>query len=222
MPEKRGVDRGKGGWQPARSIQRRRRTRRPTPSNGHIPPRRRHCSCQQERRCFSCVESRKPCKPSTTRARLQTPAGGRGQHHYGPSRRPRRDRASSPTFGPSWHRDGDHAGGGAMSSMPSAPATIPATSEVTFSPAFAPLSVGNVSRSWASSSSPAARASAGPAPPQALGWFQRAIQAWFSTEMASSQSSMKAAGSEPGVRRKVSRSSARRWAVRRNSMTWWS
>ena len=32
----------------------------------------------------------------------------------------------------------------AMSSMLSAPATIPATSEVTFNPAFAPLSVGTV------------------------------------------------------------------------------
>ena len=31
-----------------------------------------------------------------------------------------------------------------MSSMLSAPATIPATSEVTFKPAFAPLSVGTV------------------------------------------------------------------------------
>ena len=31
-----------------------------------------------------------------------------------------------------------------MSSMLSAPATIPATSEVTFNPAFAPLSVGTV------------------------------------------------------------------------------
>ena len=31
-----------------------------------------------------------------------------------------------------------------MSSMLSAPATIPATSEVTFSPAFAPLSVGTL------------------------------------------------------------------------------
>jgi len=31
-----------------------------------------------------------------------------------------------------------------MSSMLSAPATIPATTEVTFNPAFAPLSVGTV------------------------------------------------------------------------------
>jgi len=38
-----------------------------------------------------------------------------------------------------------------MSSMLSAPATIPATSEVTFSPAFAPLSVGTLRCVWASS-----------------------------------------------------------------------
>ncbi|EWT02020.1 hypothetical protein N864_20540 [Intrasporangium chromatireducens Q5-1] len=39
----------------------------------------------------------------------------------------------------------------AMSSMLSAPATIPATSEATFRPAFAPLSVGTLRCSWASS-----------------------------------------------------------------------
>lgn len=43
--------------------------------------------------------------------------------------------------------------------MPSAPATIPATSEDTFSPAFAPLSVGTLRCVWASSWSPADRAS---------------------------------------------------------------
>ncbi len=47
-----------------------------------------------------------------------------------------------------------------MSSMLSAPATIPATSEATFSPAFAPLSVGTRQVLWASSWSPADRASA--------------------------------------------------------------
>jgi hypothetical protein len=47
-----------------------------------------------------------------------------------------------------------------MSSMLSAPATIPATREVTFSPAFAPLSVGTDSRSWVSAASPADSASA--------------------------------------------------------------
>lgn len=46
-----------------------------------------------------------------------------------------------------------------MSSMLSAPATIPATSEVTFNPAFAPLSVGTDRCCWASSWSPADRAS---------------------------------------------------------------
>jgi len=45
-----------------------------------------------------------------------------------------------------------------MSSMLSAPATIPATRDASFSPAFAPLSVGTVSRSSASSRSPASRA----------------------------------------------------------------
>jgi len=37
-----------------------------------------------------------------------------------------------------------------MSSIESAPATIPATSEATFNPAFAPLSVGTV-RCWSAS-----------------------------------------------------------------------
>jgi len=46
-----------------------------------------------------------------------------------------------------------------MSSMLSAPATIPATSADTFPPAFAPLSVGTLSRSPASASSPASAAS---------------------------------------------------------------
>jgi hypothetical protein len=47
-----------------------------------------------------------------------------------------------------------------MSSMLSAPATIPATSEVTFSPAFAPLSLGTDKRSCANAPSPAECASA--------------------------------------------------------------
>src|SRR3954447_25359932 len=47
-----------------------------------------------------------------------------------------------------------------MSLMESAPATIPATSEVTFNPAFAPLSVGTLRCCWASSPSPAERANA--------------------------------------------------------------
>ena len=47
-----------------------------------------------------------------------------------------------------------------MSSMESAPATIPATSEVIFNPAFAPLSVGTVRCWWVSSPSPADRANA--------------------------------------------------------------
>jgi hypothetical protein len=42
----------------------------------------------------------------------------------------------------------------------SAPATNPATSEVTFNPAFAPLSVGTLRCSFASSRSPAGRARA--------------------------------------------------------------
>ena len=42
--------------------------------------------------------------------------------------------------------------------MLSAPATIPATSEATFSPAFAPLSVGTDRCVWASEWSPAERA----------------------------------------------------------------
>ena len=48
----------------------------------------------------------------------------------------------------------------AMSSIESAPATIPATSEATFNPAFAPLSVGTLKCSSASSRSPARSASA--------------------------------------------------------------
>ncbi len=47
-----------------------------------------------------------------------------------------------------------------MSSMESAPATIPATSAVTFDPALAPLSLGTVRRSSASTRRPAASASA--------------------------------------------------------------
>ncbi len=46
-----------------------------------------------------------------------------------------------------------------MSSIESAPATIPATSAVTFPPAFAPLSDGTVNSRSASSSSPASAAS---------------------------------------------------------------
>lgn len=42
-----------------------------------------------------------------------------------------------------------------MSSIESAPATIPATREVTFNPAFAPLSVGTVRCSSANSRNPA-------------------------------------------------------------------
>jgi hypothetical protein len=48
----------------------------------------------------------------------------------------------------------------AMSSMLSAPATIPATSEATFNPALAPLSVGTLSRSSAKERSPTDSASA--------------------------------------------------------------
>ncbi len=47
-----------------------------------------------------------------------------------------------------------------MSSIESAPATIPATSEATFNPAFAPLSVGTVRCSSARTRRPAASASA--------------------------------------------------------------
>ncbi len=47
-----------------------------------------------------------------------------------------------------------------MSSMLSPPATIPATSEVTFSPALAPLSLGTVRCSWARARNPADSASA--------------------------------------------------------------
>lgn len=46
-----------------------------------------------------------------------------------------------------------------MSSIESAPATIPATRDATFSPAFAPLSVGTDSHSSARSCSPESRAS---------------------------------------------------------------
>jgi hypothetical protein len=54
----------------------------------------------------------------------------------------------------------------AMSSMLSAPATIPATSEATFNPGFAPLSVGTVRCASASRRRPAdsARASTGTSP----------------------------------------------------------
>ena len=45
-----------------------------------------------------------------------------------------------------------------MSSIESAPASIPATSAITLPPAFAPLSVGTLNRDCASSSSPAERA----------------------------------------------------------------
>ena len=48
----------------------------------------------------------------------------------------------------------------AMSSMLSAPATIPATSEATFNPALAPLSPGTLRCSPANVASPAASASA--------------------------------------------------------------
>jgi hypothetical protein len=47
-----------------------------------------------------------------------------------------------------------------MSSMESAPATIPATSELTFNPAFAPLSLGTLRWCWDSSPGPAERANA--------------------------------------------------------------
>ncbi len=47
-----------------------------------------------------------------------------------------------------------------MSSIESAPATIPATSEATFNPALAPLSVGTVRCSSARTGSPAAEARA--------------------------------------------------------------
>ena len=54
-----------------------------------------------------------------------------------------------------------------MSSMLSAPATIPATSAATFAPACAPLSVGTVSCSSTSARRPArsANASTGTSPP---------------------------------------------------------
>ena len=42
-----------------------------------------------------------------------------------------------------------------MSSIESAPASIPATSAITFDPAFAPLSVGTLNLDCASSSRPA-------------------------------------------------------------------
>ena len=45
-----------------------------------------------------------------------------------------------------------------MSSIESAPASMPATSAITFAPALAPLSAGTLNRSRASSSSPAERA----------------------------------------------------------------
>ncbi len=45
-----------------------------------------------------------------------------------------------------------------MSSIESAPATMPATNAVTFPPAFAPLSVATLSSSPANVSNPAARA----------------------------------------------------------------
>ena len=53
-----------------------------------------------------------------------------------------------------------------MSSIESAPATIPATSEATFNPAFAPLSVGTLRCSSARRRSPArsANASTGTSP----------------------------------------------------------
>ena len=44
--------------------------------------------------------------------------------------------------------------------MLSAPATMPATNAATFAPALAPLSVGTLRCSWASSHSPARSASA--------------------------------------------------------------
>ena len=47
-----------------------------------------------------------------------------------------------------------------MSSMLSAPATMPATSEDSFNPGLAPLSVGTLNRSSASSRRPALPASA--------------------------------------------------------------
>ncbi len=46
-----------------------------------------------------------------------------------------------------------------MSSMLSAPAAIPATSDITFAPALAPLSEGTVSRCCASPPNPASAAS---------------------------------------------------------------
>ena len=47
-----------------------------------------------------------------------------------------------------------------MSSMLSAPATMPATREESFNPGLAPLSVGTLNRSSASSRNPAVRARA--------------------------------------------------------------
>jgi len=50
---------------------------------------------------------------------------------------------------------------------------------------------------------------------------QRAIQPWFSIEIAASQASSNAAGSV-GVSAREPRSCSRRWAVRRNSAIMWS
>ena len=52
--------------------------------------------------------------------------------------------------------------------MLSAPATIPATREATFNPALAPLSVGTLNRSCASSRKPAESASASTSPAQEI------------------------------------------------------
>jgi hypothetical protein len=57
---------------------------------------------------------------------------------------------------------------------------------------------------------------------QLSSWLtQRAIQPWFSTEIAASQASTKAV-LPVGVSARASRSCSRRWAVRRNSTIMWS
>jgi hypothetical protein len=69
----------------------------------------------------------------------------------------------------------------AMSSIESAPATIPATSEDTFNPALAPLSVGTLNRSSASRARPTESANAmtgtNPAAPIRFGSSKTAVVA---------------------------------------------
>ena len=65
-----------------------------------------------------------------------------------------------PTSWCRWWRGHRSASGHCSQQMAMAPATIPATSEATFNPAFAPLSVGTLRCRLASSWSPAVRAKA--------------------------------------------------------------